>query len=196
MWDAKVRQYRKARGLSQEKLADIFDVDVRTVRRWEGGVTKPCAVVRSEILTGVNETVFTPEVSVFRDLVETSTSDVMLLTADLRVIYASNSQRQWMFETYGVDCVDVEWARYMSPHTHSMLDVHGGLRSLVSNGLAHVESVYHLPKGANGNLVQRTKSVKHTVLRIAGYGVLHLSCATPIGTGATITQPRISWLCA
>lgn len=37
----RLRQLRKDQGLSQEQLAEMLEVDARTIRRWETGETGP-----------------------------------------------------------------------------------------------------------------------------------------------------------
>jgi transcriptional regulator with XRE-family HTH domain len=200
-WPRNIKAFRLNSGMSSKEFAHRMGVSISTVSRWDSGelLFSKRAIENFSKIDGPRKSEAdnlntAPQVSAFRELVETSTSDAMLLDAELQVICASKSQIRWMFDTYGIDCVGVDWKRHMSPHTYSMLDAHGGIQRLVSNGLAHAESVYHLPEAANGNSLAHTKLVKHTVVRSHGHGILHLSCATSLPLGSLIAPPRINWL--
>ena len=52
-------QRRKALGLSQEKLADLIEVDVSTIRRWEAGGSEPQPLLRPRLAAALKISVET-----------------------------------------------------------------------------------------------------------------------------------------
>ena len=44
-----IRKFRKERGLTQEQLAEVFNMTVGAVHKWEAGLSTPDIVVLTEL---------------------------------------------------------------------------------------------------------------------------------------------------
>jgi len=54
-FDEQLKQYRKKLGLSQEKMANFLEINIKTYQSWEQGLRKPIAVYRKMIIGKIED---------------------------------------------------------------------------------------------------------------------------------------------
>lgn len=112
-----IRKARKARGLRQEDVADRLDVNVRQVRRWEGGQHTPGGITLAGIVRYFRELADTPDLSALDAIVamevdKLSATDIdpdnrarALILVD-RLIQHPHKFERWL--SYGFGLLDAD----------------------------------------------------------------------------------------
>ena len=130
----RVRVFRRENGLTQEHAATLFDVDVRSIRRWEAGASLPAEVqARIRADNRLTERMVEGAIAIVRH----SVGMMVLLDDELVVIENSSPHKQRMGELFGIDIVGHDWHRYMTPETLNWLRAHGGVEGVRARGFIH-----------------------------------------------------------
>lgn len=140
MWAARVRAYRNRTGLSQERLAEMFGVDVRTVRRWEAGATRPTASVRKRLEIAPVPIMQNPSVTGFAQIVRAATGFVSLLDENHALLAWSESFRTRMERANGPGWREMSHLERIKSPAQEIItatcEKHGGLDKMMRAGLS------------------------------------------------------------
>jgi transcriptional regulator with XRE-family HTH domain len=194
-WAQRVRSYRSKSQLTQEALADLFGVDVRSVRRWEAGSARPSAAVRSKLVRAPVQPIAVTSLAGFSSMIETSSAFSVLLDYDHNVITCSPSYEARMQRVLGPDWRSVpmfeRFYRPISEQVQAACDRHGGLDRMMRQGLSSMTHDFVLQR--NG----AERAFRFTSARLFINAQESVSIHTSFGidkSAASFTDPLITYL--
>ncbi|NOU05523.1 MAG: hypothetical protein HOO99_05005 [Hyphomicrobiaceae bacterium] len=125
--------------MTQEEAAQHFNVDVRSVRRWEAGSPLP-EIVQTEIRqdSPLTERMLEGLFSIIRH----SEGYMMLLDDELVVLENSPLHKKRMMDLFGIDIVGQDWHNYMTPEALSWVQSEGGIQRMIEQGFVHSSVPY------------------------------------------------------
>jgi transcriptional regulator with XRE-family HTH domain len=139
-WSERIRNYRRNSRLSQEALAELFGVDVRSVRRWEAGTSRPRDDVRAKLLRAPVPAVAQTTIDGLARIISTSSEFTVLLDDKFQVIASSASYDARMTRVHGPDWRGVPLLDRFYKPVAEVIDTsvtrHGGLQKMMRNGLS------------------------------------------------------------
>jgi transcriptional regulator with XRE-family HTH domain len=139
-WSDRIRGYRQRSGLTQEKLAEMFGVDARSVRRWEAGHSRPSEEVRTRLMRAPVPAMVRPDIAGFASVIRSSSAFTVLLDDNQDVIASSPSYNARMSRVHGPDWTALpQFERLYRPIADVIEDQcnqRGGLKKLMREGLS------------------------------------------------------------
>jgi DNA-binding XRE family transcriptional regulator len=193
-WSLRIRSYRSRSGLTQEALADLFDVEPRTIRRWEAGTYRPPLEIRRRLMRTRVPLVARADTSTLLRLVERSSEGIMLLDDDLTILAMSPRERTWFMRQYGRDGINTSWEPCMPTFFRSLLEAQGGWRTLRHCGLSSLTSDFQMPRGDTGNAADHIGRVQYTILRLADGTRIHTSLSSTLPPGSPLQPAKLTFL--
>jgi transcriptional regulator with XRE-family HTH domain len=167
-WSLRIRSYRRRTGLTQEALAELFMVEPRTIRRWEAGHSQPPAKIRQRLTKTSVPAISRPEISVLREMVETSSQGITLLNDDLIVLAMSSRDRQWFTSNFGQVPLQASIEHFIPPTVRDLVEPHGGWRRAIDAGLSSMMADFQIP-----GLASFAGRMQWTVLRLGDGARIH-----------------------
>jgi transcriptional regulator with XRE-family HTH domain len=193
-WSERIRGYRSRSGLTQEALADLFNVEPRTIRRWEAGASRPPLDIRQRLMRTRVPLIERADTSTLLRLVEMSTEGIMLLDDDLTILAMSPRERAWFMRQYGRDGINTSWEPHMPSFFHALLEEHGGWRALLQGGLSSLTSDFRMPRGDTGNAADHVGRAQYTILRLADGTRIHTSLSSTLPPDSPLQPPKLTFL--
>lgn len=162
----RIRAFRKRARLTQESLADLWGVSVRTISRWERNEGRPEEWMRREMAKAVPPTEW-PTAPTLKILVESYPRPALLWDSNMRILASEQHHFRWAAQA-GVDLIGANWHNHLSEWVLDMLSDNGGFSRMLKEGLMCIRGTYpDDPPGVVG-----TGFVDCTVMRIPDYGPL------------------------
>jgi transcriptional regulator with XRE-family HTH domain len=195
MWSERIKLYRQKTGMPQEQLAEMFGVDVRSVRRWEAGTAMPSLAVRKKLLSAPVPAMASASVSGFAEIIRTSNKFTALLSDQHEIIAASASYEGRMLRVHGPDWRDVPHLDRIKSPVQDIItatcDTHGGLEKMMRNGLSSLTHDFTFERDG------RTVSMRFTSARLfvnhKDSVLIHTSFGTNIND-VRPDEPQITYL--
>jgi transcriptional regulator with XRE-family HTH domain len=193
-WAERILAYRKRSKISQEKAAQLFGVDVRTIRRWEAGKAAPTILVQAKLSATPVPLIKNPTYQGLVQLVETSPNFALLFDRDLIVLANSPSHKEHMLKQYGVDVVGSDWRRYCPALFQDIIDKHGGRHRMLADGFSSLSADFFRPAGERGGSISYSGRGTHTSLRILPDTVIDLSVSVALPPEQVTNSVRVTYL--
>jgi transcriptional regulator with XRE-family HTH domain len=190
-WATRIRSWRKRSGLTQEAVADLFLVDVRTIRRWEKGTSQPPLDVRERLHRTCVPLIQRPEVSALAKVVSTSAIGTMLLDDKLTVVAMSERERLFWQAQTGQDLLGKSWEPYIPKFFLELLDQHGGWRAAIKAGASSLTGDCRVPL-PDGQVF--TGRIQYTILRMSDGTLIHNYLGQSLPESAVLEAPRVTFI--
>jgi transcriptional regulator with XRE-family HTH domain len=195
MWAKRVKLYRQKSGMPQEQLAEMFGVDVRSVRRWEAGTAMPSLAVRKKLLSAPVPAMASASVAGFAEIIRSSPKFTALLSDRHEIIAASASYEARMLRVHGPDWRDVPHLdRIKSPVQEiitATCDAHGGLDKMMRNGLSSLTHDFTFER--DGRMVSMRFTSARLFVNHTDSVLIHASFGTDIND-VRPDEPQITYL--
>jgi DNA-binding XRE family transcriptional regulator len=163
---ARIRAFRKSGNLTQNDLAELWGVTVRSISRWERGEGRPAEWMRREMSKSVPMLAW-PTAPALKAMVENYSRSALLCDSNLKVHAAQSNFFRWGARE-GVDIIGADWHHHLSESVLGMLTDNGGFSSLVREGVMCIRGTYSDdPAG-----VVEGGYVDCSIVRIPDYGAL------------------------
>lgn len=177
-WSQRVRQYRGRSGLTQAALAEMFGVEERTVRRWEGGTSRPPAEVRIKLQMAPVPSLPRPTLRGLIDFVRAQKEMMSLYTPQLRVIAVSPPAAAQFAAMFGRDFNGVQLLDFLGSDMRQLISDHGGWERMVKNGLSSIACSMVVEQGTNGLAFDAPVQIAYTVLTMEDGERVHIGYTT------------------
>lgn len=179
LWEGRTRVYRRRSGLSQEGLAELFGVTLRTVQRWEAGDSRPPLRIRNILTRNPVPPINAFSAQGLLALVATSPQHALLLNKDYRMIAISPALSAQYGMQFGKSLLGEDFKRYMPAMMRDAIEAAGGLTFIHDNGFATASSDFIREVGDAGATQRFAGRATQTALRI-GREYYELSLSFPI----------------
>jgi transcriptional regulator with XRE-family HTH domain len=187
MWSKRVIAYRKMSKLTQERLAELFNVETRTIQRWESGNSAPPKHVQAALRRTPMPAIETPTARGIISIVEHSTERALLIDAQFTVVAASASYRDVMRRLFSIEIIGADFHRFVPASFADAVDRAGGYEKIRGRGYSSMTGDH---VGGKSGVSWR---VNQCVITPEGYDSLELVFSRPIAA-VEFPQPVITYL--
>jgi DNA-binding transcriptional regulator YiaG len=187
VWSKRISAYRKSSKLTQERLAELFNVETRTIQRWESGQSMPPKHVQAALRRTPMPAIETPTARGIMSIVEHSTERSLLLDARFIVVAASPSYREVMQRLFNIDILGADFHRFVPASFADAVAKAGGYDAIRQRGYSSMTGDH---TGGKSGVNWR---VNQCVITPEGYDSLELVFSRPIPV-VEHAQPVITYL--
>jgi Helix-turn-helix len=187
VWSKRIIAYRRQSKLTQERLAELFNVETRTIQRWEAGQSAPPKYVQAALRRTPVPAIETPTARGIMTIVEHSSERALLLDARFTVVAASASYQDLMRRLFNVEIVGADFERFMPAAFTDVVDKAGGRDRIRQRGYSSITGDH---VGGKSGVNWR---VNQCVITPEGYDSLELVFSRPIAVAEHL-QPLITYL--
>jgi transcriptional regulator with XRE-family HTH domain len=187
VWSHRILAYRRMSKLTQERLAELFNVETRTIQRWEAGTSAPPKHVQAALRRTPLPAIETPTARGIMTIVEHSTERALLLDANFTVVAASASYRDVMRRLFNIEILGADFDRFVPASFVDAIDKAGGRDRVRQRGYSSMTGDH---VGGKSGVNWR---VNQCVITPEGYDSLELVFSRPIPV-AEHPEPVITYL--
>jgi DNA-binding XRE family transcriptional regulator len=187
VWSQRIIAYRRLSKLTQERLAELFNVEARTIQRWEAGHSTPPKHVQAALRRTPIPAIETPTARGIMSIVEHSTERALLVDGAFTVVAASQSYRDVMRRLFNIEILGANFERFVPASFAEVVARGGGRDRLRQRGYSSMTGDH---VGGKSGVNWR---VNHCVITPEGHDSLELVFSRPIAVAEHL-QPIITYL--